>query len=296
MSITTGKSTLPKRRFSRRGFLKLLTRAVIGAGAVEASFIYAALMEPSWIDVTQIHLKLRRLPAVFSGFRLAQITDFHFGSWLTLDGLRSALELLYAQKPDAVALTGDFVDGGSGPVAHELDAARDVFRSLARRFPTFAVLGNHDYWTDAEAVRRFLGETGIRELRNDVFAFEKAGERFYLCGVDDIWEKHDDLEAVTAKLSMRDCAVLMAHEPDSADHSAGTGQFDLQISGHSHGGQVVVPFFAPPLLPYLGQKYHTGLYQVGEMFQYTNRGLGMIRPAVRFNCRPEIAVFTLESI
>jgi hypothetical protein len=238
MSIATAKSISPKRRFSRRGFLKLLTRVTLGAGVAEAGFFYAALVEPSWIDVTQIHLKLRRLPTVFSGFRLAQITDFHFGSWLTPEGLQSALELLYAQKPDALALTGDFADGNPGdPVSPELDAARDVFRSLAQRFPTFAVLGNHDYWTDAEAVRRFLGETGIRELRNDIFAFEKAGERFYLCGVDDVWEKHDDLEAVTAKLSMQDCVVLMAHEPDFADHSAAAGQFDLPISGHSHGGQ-----------------------------------------------------------
>ncbi|MGC1378619.1 MAG: metallophosphoesterase [Anaerolineales bacterium] len=282
---------MPKRRLSRRGFLKLLT---VGAVEIGAGALYAALVEPSWIDVTQIHLKLRRLPAAFSGFRLAQVTDFHLGSWLTPEGLQRALELLYAQNPDAVALTGDFIDGGSGPPAPELDAVREMFGSLAQRFPTFAVLGNHDYWTDPEAVHRFLGETGIRELRNDVFAFEKAGERLYLCGVDDVWEKHDNLKAVIAKLSMQDCAVLMAHEPDFADRSAATGQFDLQISGHLHGGQVVVPFFPPPLLPWLGRKYPTGLYRVGEMFQYTNRGLGMIRPAVRFNCRPEIAVFRLE--
>ena len=291
MNIKVGKSTLSRQHLSRRGFLKLLT---VGAVEVGAGSLYAALVEPSWIEVTQIHLKLRRLPAVFSGFRLAQITDLHFGDWLTLERLLPALELLYAQKPDAVAITGDFVAGGSGPASRELEAAQDAFRSLSQRFPTFAVLGNHDYWTDAKAVRRFLGETGIRELRNDVFPFEKAGERFYLCGVDDFWEKHYDLKAVAAKLSMQDCAILMAHEPDFADRSAGTGQFDLQISGHSHGGQIVIPFFEPPQLPWLGQKYHTGLYQLGEMFQYTNRGIGMIRPAVRFNCRPEVAVFTLE--
>ena len=288
----------PKRRLSRRDFLKLVTRFALGAAAVEAGSLYAALVEPSWIEVTQVPLKLRRLPAAFSGFRLVQISDLHFGSWLTLELLQPTLELLIAQNPDAIAITGDFVEGDAGgvPAGRELDRVRDVFRSLAQRFPTFAIMGNHDHWVDVAMVRRFLAETRISELRNDVFAFEKNGKRFYLCGVDDIWEKKYDLQAATSKLSMQDCAVLMAHEPDFADQAAATGQFDLQISGHSHGGQVVIPFFAPPLLPYLGQKYHTGLYRVGEMFQYTNRGLGMIKPAVRFNCRPEITVFTLESV
>jgi predicted MPP superfamily phosphohydrolase len=90
-------------------------------------------------------------------------------------------------------------------------------------------------------------------------------------------------------------AILLAHEPDFADTSAATGKFDLQVSGHTHGGQVVVPFLGPPVLPYLGQKYHTGLYKIGNMFQYTNRGVGMNRLAVRFNCRPEITMFELES-
>jgi predicted MPP superfamily phosphohydrolase len=92
------------------------------------------------------------------------------------------------------------------------------------------------------------------------------------------------------------CAILLAHEPDCADDSAATGRFDLQISGHSHGGQVSLPLIGPPVLPYLAQKYPSGLYQVGQMFQYTNRGVGMTPPYVRLNCRPEITVFTLESV
>ncbi|MBZ0286049.1 MAG: metallophosphoesterase, partial [Anaerolineae bacterium] len=87
----------------------------------------------------------------------------------------------------------------------------------------------------------------------------------------------------------------LAHEPDYADISAATGRFDLQISGHSHGGQVVIPFIGPPVVPPYSKKYPLGRYQVGTMIQYTNRGVGMISPAVRFNCRPEITVFTLRT-
>ena len=101
------------------------------------------------------------------------------------------------------------------------------------------------------------------------------------------------LNDVIEELKDESAAILLAHEPDFADLSSKTGRFDLQLSGHSHGGQVVVPFYGPLVLPYLGQKYPSGLYQVGEMLQYTNRGVGMIEPAVRFNCPPEITVFHL---
>lgn len=282
-----------KKPFTRRSFLKLIGGLALGIGAVEAGAIYSALVEPSWVEVTQIHHKLPRLPQAFSGFRLIQISDLHFGGWMTLERLQSIFGIVYAQKPDALAITGDFVEGWPGPAAESLATTQEIFRELTQRIPTFAVLGNHDYWVDAPMVQRFLADTGIRELRNDVSPIERAGERFYLCGVDDIWEKKNDLTAVTAKLTMQDCAILMAHEPDFADESAASGYFDLQISGHSHGGQVSIPFFGPPILPHLAHKYHTGLYRVGQMLQYTNRGLSMIRPAVRFNCRPEITVHIL---
>jgi predicted MPP superfamily phosphohydrolase len=88
----------------------------------------------------------------------------------------------------------------------------------------------------------------------------------------------------------------MAHEPDFADERAETGRFDLQISGHSHGGQVDLPFIGAPVLPLWAHKYSRGLYQVRNMYQYTNVGVGMTPPYIRFNCRPEITVFTLESM
>lgn len=290
-------SIRPKLRFSRRDFLKLLVQVSLSAGAsIGASSLYSVLFEPSWVDVVQVPLKLRRLPPIFSGFRLAQISDLHFGAWMTAQRLQSALDLLPAQNLDAVVITGDFVHGSSETARSAIESARAVFSSLTQRLPVFAVMGNHDYWTDINLVRGFLGGTGVRELSNDLFPFERGGHRFYLCGVDDIWEKKYNLKAVMAKLSMQDCAVLLAHEPDFADRSAATGYFDLQISGHSHGGQVVIPFIGPPMLPWLGQKYHTGLYRVGQMFQYTNRGLGMLDPPVRFNCRPEVTIFTLESM
>ena len=287
------KPIRPKPQFSRRDFLKLLVRfALYGSASLAGGSLYATWLEPSWIEVAQVSLKLPRLPAAFSGFRLAQISDIHFGSWMTPERLQTAVDLLVAQAPDAVAITGDFVYGSPAMAQAALEPAREIFASLARRAQVFATMGNHDHWTDVGLVRHFLATTNIRELRNDIFPIKRDGQTLYLCGVDDVWEKHAELDVVRAKLPENACAILLAHEPDFAPQAAATGCFDLQISGHSHGGQVVIPFWGPPLLPYLGQHYPAGLYRVKEMFQYTNRGLGMIRPTLRFNCRPEITLFT----
>ena len=283
----------PQKHFTRRDFLKLVKYSALSIAAAEVATAYSAFVEPAWVEVKQISLKLPRLPAAFKGFRLMQISDIHFNGWITPQRFTPFLDLIYAQQPDAIAITGDFVQGKVDEATRALDDVRQVFTTLRAKIPTFAVLGNHDHWTDAAMVRRFLHDTGIPELRNDVYTFKKDGQHLYLCGVDDTWMRQDDLKAVTRQLTLQDCAILMAHEPDYADTSAATGYFDLQLSGHSHGGQVVIPFFGPPLLPPHGQKYHTGLYQVGNMLQYTNRGLGMVNPTIRFNCRPEITVFTL---
>jgi predicted MPP superfamily phosphohydrolase len=158
------------------------------------------------------------------------------------------------------------------------------------------VLGNHDYTTNPQAVRGMLRRCGIVDLTNTVFTLMRANEKLHLCGVDDI--RHGDvrLNDVIAELEENSAAILLAHEPDFADTSAPTGKFDLQISGHTHGGQIVIPRFGPLVLPDSGRRYPSGLYKVGEMFQYTNRGVGMDTVAIRLNCPPEITIFVLESI
>jgi predicted MPP superfamily phosphohydrolase len=158
------------------------------------------------------------------------------------------------------------------------------------------VLGNHDYWSDATGVRAILDAGGVRELRNDALTLRRGDAQLHITGVDDVWENKQRLDHVLDKLPAEGAAVLLAHEPDFADESAASGRFDLQLSGHSHGGQCVAPGGFMPLLPELGRRYPSGLYRVGSMWQYTNRGLGMVwAPQVRFNCRPEITIITLET-
>jgi predicted MPP superfamily phosphohydrolase len=252
---------------------------------------------PKEFKVETVHLNLKRLPPGFSGFRMVQISDIHMGGWMNAERLQTVADLVIAQKPDVLLITGDFLKGRTFN-----DSARQgikdllkVLRPLASAVPTFAVLGNHDYRTNPDAVREMLRLSKIMDLTNTVFRITRAGGNLYLCGVDDV--RHGDvrLNDVLTQLEESSPAILLVHEPDFADISAATEKFDLQVSGHSHGGQIVIPFYGPPRLPESGRKYHSGLYKVGNMFQYTNRGVGMDRFAIRINCPPEITVFVLEN-
>jgi predicted MPP superfamily phosphohydrolase len=144
-------------------------------------------------------------------------------------------------------------------------------------------------------VGEIFGRVGIIDLSNTVYSLDRAEASLHFGGVDDIKMGKDRLDMVLDQLPTDGAAILLAHEPDFADATVRTGRFDLQISGHSHGGQVIVPLIGPLVLPELGQKYPLGLYELDSMYQYTNRGVGMSEPAVRFNCRPVLTIFTFKS-
>lgn len=216
---------------------------------------------------------------------------------MNLPRFQHVADLIATQEPDVLFITGDFLMGRSFPAAARqwVDDLGKVLSPLAASIPSFAVLGNHDYWTNPKAVREMLCLSGVLDLTNAVFTLRRDGEPLHLCGVDDIKEGVVRLDKVVAQLRENGAAILLVHEPNFADRSAATGKFDLQVSGHSHGGQIVVPFYGPPVVPRTARKYPSGLYKVGTMFQYTNRGVGMDRFPIRFNCPPEITVFELES-
>ena len=283
---------------TRRDFLKLMGVAALDVFLLAIGGVgYGYLMEPNWFKVETIPLKLPRLSPRFSGLRIAQISDIHIGGWMNLERLQRAADLILDQKPDVLLITGDFLIGSNLAAISE-QTIQDLMIGLSRlasAVPTFAVLGNHDYWVDVKMVRRVLSVSGITELTNAVYTLKRDEETLHLCGVDDLWEGDARIDDVIAQLKDNSSAILLAHEPDFADTSAATRRFDLQLSGHTHGGQVVLPWIGPPILPYLGRKYPSGLYRVGEMFQYTNRGIGIARLPLRINCPPEITLFVLES-
>jgi hypothetical protein len=275
-------------------YRRVLLGAALGV-LLLGGLVYVRKVEPEDVEVVPVSLVLPRLDAAFEGYRIAQISDIHADGWMTPGRVLSLVNLVNAEAPDLVAITGDFATYSRfrSLIRH---ASRLVapLRRLQATDGVVAVLGNHDHKTDARTVRRVLAASGVIELHNAVLTLRRGGESLYLCGVDDLKEGTPRLDRALEGLSEEGAAVLLAHEPDFADESAATGRFDLQLSGHSHGGQVGVPLLRYPFLPKLSRKYPTGLYRVGDMFLYTNRGLGA-HPRFRFNCRPEITVFTLRS-
>ena len=272
-----------------------LTAVLAGGLLLAGGFLYARYVEPVNVEVRRLSLTLPRLPKEFNGYRLVHVSDLHADRWMTPARLSSAVDRINAEAPDLVAITGDFVTRSlfysTGHFAPPLAGA---LSRLQAHDGVVAVLGNHDHSVGAEAVRQPLPRAGIRELANEVYAVRRAGAAMHVAGVDDHKKGLDRLDLVLEELE-EGAAILLAHEPDFADQSSKSGSFDLQLSGHSHGGQIRLPLVGPVFLPPLSRKYPAGLYRVGDMFQYTNRGLGVAHLRLRFLCRPEITVLTFRA-
>lgn len=246
------------------------------------------------VEITQLHVPLPNLDPGFDGFRLVQISDIHLGTWVDRTRLDEIVDLVNQQKPDVIAITGDFITYDSGEFQEDLIAG---LKGLQPHEATFAVLGNHDHWTNPGAVHGILPKCGIIDLSNRVQTIRSSvGSELHFAGVDDYLEDQDRLDLVLEQLPATGAAILLAHEPDFADISAATGRFDLQISGHTHGGQIRFPRIGPIYIPTGGKKYPSGRYQLNGMVQYTNRGVGTSAMQFRYNCPPEITVFTLHPL
>jgi hypothetical protein len=270
--------------------------AFVVAAVGAATLFYARYVEPTWVAVRQLELTLPRLGPEFDGYRIVQMSDIHMDRWMTPERLAKIVGLVNEQKPDLVAATGDFII--CSPLSSTAHLAPLLAKSLSGlRAPdgVMAVLGNHDHRAGAERVRPHLREAGIVELTNEVRTFRRGPSELHVAGVDSMYMGRDRLGAVLDGLPDEGAVVLLAHEPAFALSSSATGRFDLQLSGHSHGGQVRLPLLGALLYPRHSRPYSDGLYETRGMHAYTNRGLGTVLSHLRANCRPEISVLTLRS-
>lgn len=270
---------------------KLILISPIGALVMDAGRNLMRIDEENWLDVTRLQLVLPRLRPEFGGYRVVQISDFHIGTWANRKRLEEAVDLVNSLNPDIVAITGDLVT--FTPEKYEPDLTA-ILQALTPRDGSVAVLGNHDHWAGPRVVRRILRNAGVKELRNTFITIQRGAASLHFAGVDDMMQRRDDLKAIQTKIPSQGAAILLAHEPDFADISAAGGRFDLQLSGHTHGGQVHFPRVGPLILPKYGRKYPCGLYHVDEMHVYTNRGLGTAELQIRYNCPAEITLFELQ--
>jgi uncharacterized protein len=287
----------------RRTFLKYAGASTLGVTVMGgSSVLYGTDFEPGWLEVVTQPVHLTRLDSSFQNYRIVQLSDIHADTtWMNAERLAHIVQVANDQNPDLVVITGDFITH----VHKEMDETLSTLRALRARDGVFAVLGNHDYASDPVKVRALLPTYGIQELRNRTHTLRRGSGMLHLIGMDDLWAGTDfyhlplkalrpALTSLLAPLPDTGAAILLVHEPDFADIAATTQRIALELSGHTHGGQIRLPGYGPVHVPRLGKRYKDGLYQVDTMIHYTNRGLGMMPPQIRLNCRPEITVFVCK--
>ncbi len=256
---------------------------------------YSSLIAPQDLVVERVRIMLPRLPEAFHGLKIALITDLHLEPFTQPKEIQAAVAAVNGLQPDLIAVTGDFVSGswdGSPRDARFIEPCSRILTGLQSPLGRFAVLGNHDHGTDPVLITKTSQAHNIPVLSNRNLPLEKDGARLWIAGVDDAIAKKTDFDCALAGIPSKEAIVLLAHEPDLADTSA-RHSVDLQLSGHSHGGQIRMPGFGAPYLPPLARKYPTGLYHVGPTRLYTNRGIGLSGVPFRFDCPPEVTLLEL---
>jgi predicted MPP superfamily phosphohydrolase len=248
---------------------------------------------PKNIDLVEIDIELDNLGWNFHNYRILNLADIHLGQWVNPDYLNDLVDYVNTLNFDLITLTGDYVSYNM----EDYDIAlKNSFKKLKAKDGKYGILGNHDHWMGSEIIRDIFEKSDIVDLSNDVVRLSKGDDHLNLAGVDSCTVCADNLDDVLAKLDENCPTILLAHEPDFAKESSQTGRIDFQISGHSHGGQFIIPKFETT--PFRGPnstKYPVGLYKVNDMIQYTSKGLGTNSFRIRINCKPEITIITLKT-
>jgi predicted MPP superfamily phosphohydrolase len=284
---------------SRRGFLRTSLK-VVGGGAV-AGLGYGLVVEPRWFQISHRVVPIRDLPATLDGLRLVQLTDIHHGPWLSLAYVRQVIDAANRLGPDVLLLTGDYVYLSG-------EYIKPVVAELARlqaKVGIVAVLGNHDWWEDASLTREQLARAGIPAIDNDrrIVTPDRrlvstAAEGLALAGVGDLWEDRVDCQRALDGLPQTMPRLLLSHNPDVAEErqlvTSGL-RVDLMVSGHTHGGQINLPFVGPLVVASrFGRKYARGLVQGPVCPVFVCSGIGIAGLPLRVGALPEIAVLELQ--
>jgi predicted MPP superfamily phosphohydrolase len=276
----------------RRKILKVA--GLTALGSVATGMVYPFL-EAKWCRVVRRTIALPNLPPPFRGTTVALLADVHHGPVVPLAYIRHVVAMTNALKPDIIALAGDFVHRHDSYIAPAIDELGNLEGALGR----FAVRGNHDN-QDYHGMRNFrplsraaLAEARIPDLYNTGAWLERSGARMRICGVGDLWTDHQDLETALGDATENDAVLLLSHNPDFVE-TIRDCRVGLVLSGHTHGGQIVVPGYGAPVVPSrYGQKYLYGLVDGPCCPVFVTRGVGTVTPPVRFLCRPEVVLITL---
>lgn len=250
---------------------------------------YPVFIERYLVQFNRYRIPVANLPAAFQGLRIAQVSDAHCGRLMPRWFVNYLLERVNRAGADVIVCTGDYIHGRD---AAQIEVVWPMLCELRAPLGVYSVLGNHDHWGSAERSLYWLERSG-QNLRGKAIALEKDGERLWLAGIGDLWEDPFPVDSVLSQIPERDCRIVLAHNPDSAD-TPFSGRIDLMLSGHTHGGQVRIPFGGAPVLPVKNKTYSSGLkMSTKQQRVFISRGIGWAIYPVRFNCYPEIPILEL---
>jgi uncharacterized protein len=269
--------------------IALMTGAA-ALGVAIAGGLYSRFVHPFRPRLNHQFIQLPRAHRHLDGLTIAFATDLHVGPHFSAENLEPSIRILERVKADIVLFGGDYISESP----RYLDKVQAPLARMAAtaKIGAWGMLGNHDIANIRSRVMEMLEPTGIRMLANESVRIETDRGDLWLVGVDDVLLGKSDLTGAFAGVPADAACIAMWHEPDLAERMEPYGPF-LLLSGHTHGGQVRLPLVGPVATPKLGKRYITGRFQLGDMTLFVSNGLGMYRPPVRFNCPPEIVVFTL---
>ncbi len=272
---------------TRRKFLK--KALFTGTGILIAS--YPFFIERYAFQVNTYQIPLPNLPLNFNGFTIVQLTDLHYGFLMPQTVIGHIINKINALSKDVVVCTGDYIHERNGKT--DIDIVWQYLMKLSATHGVYSVLGNHDHWGDTNQSLYWLKKSG-QNIRHKAVPVVKGNERIWFGGAGDYWEDDPGIDRAFRNVPEHEFKILLSHNPDSADMNYKT-PLDLIISGHTHGGQVNIPFIGAPVLPVKNKLYSSGFIKTDKTNLYISRGLGWAILPVRFNCFPEISVLKLVS-
>ena len=279
---------MAKLELSRRQFLTGVAAAPLVA--ISATSAYARFIEPYRYEVSETDIFLRDLPERFEGFRITQLTDVHHSRLVGIEEVRRIVDLANLTKPDLIALTGDYTTS----YRRYIEPCAAALGELNAPEGVWAVLGNHDHYTDPELTTRALVRNRIAVLNNANTTLRRGSDVLQLSGIDDWSWAGTNWPRALYGLDQNRPTVLLSHQPRVLDF-AESERVGLILSGHTHGGQIDLPLLGPPARFATAElKYAQGLFRRGETQLYVSRGTGVIGLPVRLGVRPEIAVLRLR--
>ncbi|MBB5323864.1 hypothetical protein HNQ34_000956 [Anoxybacillus tepidamans] len=279
---------------TRRTFLKKSILSLLGGMFVTSfGYYYARFIEPNRLTITSHSIFHPLIPKSFDGVKIVQFSDTHLGHYYSLAHLRRIVKQINDIKPDLVFFTGDLMDAPNK--YRYADDIIPIFADIRAPFGKFCIYGNHDHGGyGTRLYRKVMTKAGFRMLVNEHVLIEQIDQsKIAIAGADDLMLGKPNFDDMLKKIPPSTYTILLLHEPDGAKEASRYG-VHLQLSGHSHGGQIQLPFIGPLITPPLAVQYYEGFYQIQDMTLYVNRGLGTTRMPFRFLTPPELTVFTLK--